>query len=225
VRNNTHVFINNNNEGQNDPSNIFEIRKIKHSDEVPAYKYLGVYFDPQLTFKFHISQLLKKLNRAIYTLRTVKNFLPTESMTALYYSLFHCHLIYACEIWSSASDNLLNQIYKKQKIAIRIINNSKYNDHTKPLFKMNGILPLEQLIQYTKLNFTHGIIYNRAPISFSDSLLTNAQNRQINHLYDRELRNDGDLYIPFLRTSQISKFPLISFPTLWNTLPPDLSMI
>jgi len=76
----THVFINNNNEGQNDPRNIFEIRRIKQSDDVPAYKYLGVYFDPQLTFKFHFSQLLKKLNRAIYTLRTVKHFLPKESV-------------------------------------------------------------------------------------------------------------------------------------------------
>jgi len=55
--------------------------------------------------------------------------------------------------------------------------------------------------------------------------LTNAQYRQYNNLYDRELRNDGDLFIPFARTSQILRFPLISFPTLWNSLPPDLSMI
>lgn len=130
-----------------------------------------------------------------------------------------------CEIWSSASDNLLSQIYKKQKTAIRVINNSKYNDHTKPLFKNSGILPLEQLIKYSKLHFIHGIIYNRAPISFNETLLTNAQYRQYNNFYDRELRNDGDLFIPFARTSQILRFPLISFPTLWNSLPPDLSMI
>jgi len=36
-------------------------------------------------------------------------------MEALYYSLFHCHLMYEGEIWFSAPVNLLNHIYKKKQ--------------------------------------------------------------------------------------------------------------
>jgi len=186
---------------------------------------LGVYFDPALTFKYHIQQLLTKLNQAIYLLRTVKNFLPKESIRLLYYSLFHCHLNYACEIWSSASDTLLNQIFKKQKIAIRLITNTRYNAHSTPLFKTEGILPLNLLIQFNKANFMQGIVQNKAPIIFNDTWMTNMQHRQLLNTYDRELRNDSELFIPFSRTNQLSRFPIISLPTIWNSLPSNVTIV
>jgi len=221
----THVYINNNNDNLPTNDNIFEIQRIKLTDKVPAYKYLGVYFDPTLTFKYHIQQIISKLNRALYLLRSVKNFLPKESLKLLYYSLFHCHLNYACEIWSSTSDSLINQIFKKQKNAIRIISNSKYNAHSSPLFRREGILPLNLLIQYNKSNFMQGIVQGRAPSILNNIWLTNMQNRQLTNTYDRELRNDSEFYIPLARTNQISRFPLISLPQLWNSLPPDLTIV
>ncbi len=39
----------------------------------------------------------------------------------------------------------------KQKEAIRIVCNAGYRDHTNPLFKQIGILPLDDLIKYSNL--------------------------------------------------------------------------
>ena len=61
-------------------------------------KFLGVYFDPSLNFKFHISTLKKKLSRALYALRTVKNTLNQKSLLLIYNSICHCHL---CCLFSS----------------------------------------------------------------------------------------------------------------------------
>jgi len=221
----TRVFIDNNNTGEAKPEHLIEIERIYPASENSAYKYLGIYLDPSLTFKAHLQKIHTKLSRALYTLRSVKHFLPQEALTNLYYSLFHCHLVYALEIWSSASENLLVDIYKKQKNAIRIITNSKYNTHTKPLFKQLSILPFPDLINYTKACFFQTVVQNTAPLSFSGVWPTNRNQRILTNNYDRDLRNDHELYIPFSRTNQISRFPLSSFPSFWNTLPPDISII
>jgi hypothetical protein len=80
----------------------------------------------------------------------------------LYYSLLHCHLVYALEVWSTASPSILQPLITKHKAAIGILANRKYKDHTEPLFQELSILPLPDLILATKLKFftlTNEIIY------------------------------------------------------------------
>ncbi len=149
------IFINNNNLVENDNNKIFKLNRVTNSDKNPAIKYLGVYFDENLNFKYHISYLSNKLSRALYSLRSAKNLLPLKSLKTLYFSLFHCHLIYAIEIWSSAPSSALQPLIIKQKTAIRIVANKKYNDHTEPLFKELSILPLPDLIISFNLKFFH----------------------------------------------------------------------
>jgi hypothetical protein len=98
----TGIFINNNNVDQNDPRLVHEIKRVLPTDKVPAIKYLGVYFDPNLNFKYHVQQLSAKLSRALFQIRRVKNILSSDALKILYYSLFHCHIVYAIEIWSLA---------------------------------------------------------------------------------------------------------------------------
>jgi hypothetical protein len=169
---NLDLFINNNNPNENDPSRIHLLSKVTSSDKIPAIKYLGVYFDPNLNFKYHISQISKKLSNALFSLRRAKNLLPANSLKTLYYSLFHCHLVYAIEIWSSAPQSSLSHLFTKQKAAIRIITNSAYNAHTEPLFKSLSILPLTSLILVLNLKFFHSYVYNYLPSSFSNTWLT-----------------------------------------------------
>lgn len=221
----TRVVIDNNNPGEQKAENIFEIKRITPNDECPVYKYLGIHLDPSLTFKYHIQKILSKLSRALYILRTVKNFLPINSLITLYYSLFHCHIIYGNEIWSSASDNLLNEIYKKQKIAIRLITNSKFNAHTQPLFKKYSILPFPDLVDYTKITLFQSIVQNHAPISLTGTWLTNREHRILNGIYQRELRDDQDYFVPFSRTNQLKRFVMPVLPLLWNQLPPSITII
>jgi Reverse transcriptase (RNA-dependent DNA polymerase) len=118
------IFINNNNLDQNEPSLIHEIVRVLPTDETPAIKYLGVYFDPNLNFKFHVQNIFKKLSHALFQIRRVKNILSEKALKTLYSSLFHCHINYAIEIWSCAAKSLLNELFLKQKTAVCIISNS-----------------------------------------------------------------------------------------------------
>ncbi len=218
------LVINNNNPNQSPLINLIKIQKISKNDPIPAIKYLGVYFDPELNFKYHIAQISKKLSRALFSIRQVKNILPTKSLIALYYSLFHCHLVYAVEIWGSASPSLLQPLIKKQKMAIRLISGANYNSHTEPLFKKLSILPLTNLITFFNLKLIHSFVYNTIPTAFNNTWLTNREHRlnQPNN-EDLALRNDNNLYIPFCHKSNLLRFPLFNLPKIWNSLPAILT--
>jgi len=209
------IFCNNNNLNENNPNLISELKRVTSDDNVPAVRFLGVYFDPQLTFKYHIEMIRNKLNKALYSLRLAKNILNCSSLLLLYHSLFHCHLNYCLPIWSCANNSLINGLYRMQKSAVRIISNVQYNAHTEPLFKKLEILPLPDLISFNCLQFFHRYSINYLPLSFIGTWTRNIERQQSQQIY---LRNQYDYDIPFARLTSTSKFPLTSFPKLWNSL-------
>ena len=134
---NISVFCNNNNLNVTQiESSIFPLKQVKPHDDISSVRFLGVLFDTDLNFKNHITSITTKISRGIYALRTAKNFLNPRSLKMLYYSLIHCYLIYGIQVWSCAPNFIINDLFKKQKIAIRLLSNSKYNAHTEPLFKL-----------------------------------------------------------------------------------------
>jgi len=225
---NIHVYIDNNNTDENLDKNKFEIQRILAADDNPTYKYLGILVDPHFSFKYHADQISAKLSRALYILRRSKNFLPEKSLLLLYYSLFHCHITYAAEVWTSVSDHLLHQIALKQKTALRIITNARYNAHTQPLFKKLNILPFKELVKYQRLVFFQTIVQKRAPTLFDNIWITNRDYRLNNIQPDnpyRELRDDNEFMIGFSRTKTLQRSPLFNLPLEWNQLPPEIQII
>jgi hypothetical protein len=212
------IFINNNNLNEFNPILLSKVERVTVDSETPAMKFLGVSFDPKLNFKHHVKLLSSKLSRSLYILRTVKNVLSQKALRTIYFSIFHCHLIYAIQIWSCANDGLLNEIFIKQKQAIRLINGAKYNAHTEPLFKKSGILPLRELSQFFKLQFIQQFKQGHLPVSLKDTWILNSARRREEDEEHRvyEMRNFDDFYIPFSRLSSLDRLPLTSFPKLWN---------
>ena len=72
---------------------IFESQKVK---------YLGIILDSRLTWKHHIVELGKKLNRAVGMLYKMRNMNCAQRiLISLYYSLFQSHLSYGIMAWGS----------------------------------------------------------------------------------------------------------------------------
>jgi hypothetical protein len=84
LNDNHRIHINNNNIGENDPKNIFTLQRVTDEDAVPAFKYLGVYFDENLNFKYHVNYSFKKLSSALFSVRSVRNLLPPNSLKTIY---------------------------------------------------------------------------------------------------------------------------------------------
>ena len=221
----TKIVVNNNNTDQNEDDFLQEIERIYSHSKVPAIKYLGVYFDPCLSFNYHIKILSSKLSRALFILKRVKNLLPLHALLSLYYTLFHSHISYASEIWSSTTQSNLKILLTKQKIDIRTISNLNYNSHTEPHFKNLKILPLDKLLLFSKMKLFQQSIQKTGPIALHNTWMRNRDRRIQDDEYHYELRNDDDFFTPAFRTDTISRLPLHQLPILWNTLPPNIQII
>ena len=218
------IMLNNNNAGENFADRISRIERVTTASSTPAMKFLGVYFDPKLNFKFHVKQLVSKLSRALFILRSVKTILSPAALRTIYFSVFHCHIIYAIQLWSCTNEGSLKVIFLKQKQAIRVINNSKYNEHTEPLFKKSAILPFFDLALFFKLQVIQQYSQGFLPLAINGTWQRNSE-RNLERQDEEEggvarglrvLRNEDDFYVPFSRLVSIDKLPLISFPTIWN---------
>ena len=169
-----HFFNNNDIDSINLPDQIHPIEIITNFSKVPAYKILGIYLDENFTFEYHFKVLHSKISKSLYSLNCVKHILPVKSLKTLYYALIHPHFLYCLPIISCSSKKNINLLTKSQKWAIQIINKSKYNAHTQPLFASSVlpylVLPISDLITQQNLHLIHAFVYNFLPFSFSNYL-------------------------------------------------------
>jgi hypothetical protein len=91
------------------------------------------------------------------------------------------------------------------------MSNSKYNEHTAPIFKKYNILPYDKIIKQAKLLFMHSIEYKYAPPSFNNIWRKNEQRAAT-----QALRDDDKYHLPPARTEAFKKIPLYSLPEEWN---------
>jgi hypothetical protein len=210
------VYIDFNNSNLKCQDKIFQMKCINTLHE-PIVKFLGLYIDSSLSFKYHINQLSKKISTSLYFLRSARNILTEKALKSLYYALIHSHLIYGIQIWSCTSPSIVKQLFIKQKNAIRVISNSSYNAHTEPLFKKLKILPLPSLIDFFKLQFMQQFSQGFLPSSFNETWTSNAiRNEGTDHIV---LRSNENFIIPFARLNTTMLHPLTSFPKIWENFP------
>lgn len=69
--------------------------------------------------------------------------------------MVHSNLVYCINVYGCANKTSMAPLFLKQKQAVRIVAKAGYRDHTAPIFEQLGILPIEQLIYYSKLKFMH----------------------------------------------------------------------
>ena len=118
--------------------------KLNPTDNV---KYLGIFQDKNLSWDYQVTQLSKKLSHANGVLYKLRKYIPKETITSVYYSIFYSHLTYACQVWSLTTQRNLDIINILQKNCLRIINFAAYNNHTNTLFYSYKLLKFEDIIK------------------------------------------------------------------------------
>lgn len=175
-------------------------------------KFLGITIDENLNWKEHILTTKNKISRTFYSLKMVKHILPQKTLKTLYQSLVQPHLDYGIMFWGGTHDTHLNKLIVTQKKIIRNITNSKYNEHTDPLFKGLKLLKLKQLyeLQASKLIYKASQGELPAPIAKLYKPNTNIHNH-----YTRQHQNP---HIRFRRTQLASNQINHKGPEIWTKL-------
>ena len=76
------------------------LSQVTVNSDVPAIKFLGIFIDPLLNFKYHSEKVLSKISKSMYFLRAVKHILSRAALKSVYYATVHSHFIYGIHIWS-----------------------------------------------------------------------------------------------------------------------------
>ena len=68
-----------------------------------SIKLLGVIIiiDSNMNWKLHTNMVKSKLYYGLLILRKLNNILHIHILKLIYYSVFHCHIIYCTHIWGN----------------------------------------------------------------------------------------------------------------------------
>ena len=201
-------------------------------------KYLGVIMDCHLNWKHHISNVSKKISRSIGIMYKLREFMNTNMLKNIYYSLIYSHIVYAIQVWGSACDTEMNKILILQKKAIRMMTR---NDHypqvpgplisTNPIFKDLQILKVEDVFKLHLLKFVFSCLSLITPSIFFDWFILNhtvhnyntVSNTTINMINYFEIDNVAETNILHIRSSRLvnygAKMLKVAGPKMWNNLP------
>ena len=134
------------------PELIIANRAIERTN---AIKFFGVLLDENITWKYHICSVEKKLAKDIGLLYQA-TYLPDESfLKTVYFSYIHSYLNYAKIAWASTYQTKLKTIHYHQKHAARIVFNQEKLTHSRPLLQSSNLLNVYQINLYQHLNFMH----------------------------------------------------------------------
>ena len=179
-------------------------------------KFLGILLDEHLTWKYHITDLYRKLTRTSGIFFKIRHYIPLQPLVSLYNSLFSSFLCYGITAWSLTYDTYLNQLYLLQKKIVRCISFSHFAAPSTPIFHSLKILKLEDIIHSTILPFVYKALNKISPTCFHNYFTPNSSV----HRFGTCQVIRGDLFKSFKNTNLYGLKSIKYFGSkLWNTLP------
>ena len=109
---------------------------------------LGVVMDSKLTWKPQLAVVSRKVNRALYGLRSFSPCTTEALRKRLVGALVICHLDYCCAVYLDVTDELQNRLQKLQNGCVRYVCGVRKREHITPYRKKLDWLDIERKRSY-----------------------------------------------------------------------------
>ena len=177
---------------------------------VNTFNFLGITLDKNLSWTIHAEKIGRKISKTIGIMTKMKHFLPKEILLTLYNALIVPHINYGILCWKPK----INNIFKLQKKAIRIIDNKRYNSHTNPIFKSLNLLKAPDICALHELKFCYKLENRLLPSYYLNNLFI--RNFEL-HSYN--VRNNDNLHLPRVRHEFAKSSIQYIIPITFNNAP------
>lgn len=154
-------------------------------------KFLGVWFNENLNWNTHITQLSNELARTVGMLYRIAHIVPLWLKMQLYNTLFYSKLCYGALVWGTTTNQNYKKLITLQKRMLRIYINYTgciSNLRTAPLFCKHSMLRADQ-IYYFKL--LQNIYRNKEKLTDSEPNITHYCFRHSNRHTPKTRTNYG----------------------------------
>ena len=178
---------------------------------------LGVIFDPDLSFKSHISNVCRTSFFQIRQLRQIRSSLDTNSAIILANALVSSKLDYCNSLFHSLPDTSISRLQRVQNSLARVVVPSiKRSQHISPTLRKLHWLPIHQRIQYKIAALTFKTLHHKQPSYLVDLLVP--------YVPTRNLRSSDQhlLTVPNIKSAIGRRSFQFAAPSIWNTLPLSL---
>lgn len=129
---------------------------VRHDDEpieeCTTVKFLGIYIDANLTWKGHVTEVCKKINRFTYALYRLTKLSNQDTALVAYHGYVCSTLRYGLVLWGNSVD--VNRAFLIQKRCIRAICGVGPMVSCRPLFKKLKLLTLPAMYIFDICIFT-----------------------------------------------------------------------
>ena len=135
------------------------------------------------------------------------------SLINLYYAFAYPYLSYCIHVWGTTYSTYIEKLFKIQKRMIRIISNSRYLDHTDPLFKKLNLLKISSIYKYSIALLMYKVEYNMIPNVMKHFFVSNTQ------VHSHNTRQALLFHIPDFKHIKSNSSLIYQGPLIWNALP------
>ena len=186
-------------------------------DEIPISqvehtKFLGVYIDQCLDWRYHTKYVTNIISKYIGILYRLKHCLPRDTLFSLYKTLVLPYIQYCNIVWADSNNCRLQSIHIKQKKIIRLCTNAAWLAHSPPLFRKLTTLTVYDIHKLQKVSFIYRFFNNNLPSNYNNFFVKNntlhGYGTRVSHLLRPSIFNT-DLARHTIKTQG---------PHLWNSL-------
>ena len=162
--------------------------------QVTFVKFLGVKIDEELTWKNHISSVLKTNIKCTGLIAKLRHYTNRNTLKLIYYALAYPYLTYGNLVWGNTYPTRLQKIMNVQKKIVRLI---CFKSYSEPLFLDLKILNVYKINDYLCSIFMYRFFYyqNNLPDFYCDYFKQNSE------LHNYNTRNSTKLHVNFQRTN------------------------
>ena len=160
--------------------------------------FLVSFLDENVSWKYHLSELSKKLSRTCGIFFKVRHLLPTSVLVSLYNSLFSSFLQYGIIVWGLTYDTHTKPIYLLQKKVFRAIAFKSFTSPSTPILSDLKILKLYDLFDLKLLIFVYESVNRISPFFFHNFIETLAAV----HHYGTKQASKDDIFMTRRNTLQ-----------------------
>ena len=176
-------------------------------ERVKSFKLLGVYISEDLTWGVHCDYIIKKANRRLYALRTLKKCgVPTSDLITVYCSLIRSVIEYASAVFANLPKYLSGALEGIQKRALRII---LPNLHYDEALILSGLPSLED----RRAAACESFMRNLKP---SNPVFGLAMSGRVTTVHSYSLRSCRNYNNKMCKTKRLSEFVSVKYLNFWS---------
>ncbi len=177
------------------------------------HPYAHSTMETNLKWDDHINNMIPKISAKIGFLRSLRNIVPTDTLTQIYNAIVQPHLDYGDAVYDSASQTSKYRLQKLQTRAVRLIMGSGPHTSRNLIFNKLKWLSLQQRRDFHKYILVYKCRMGLAPQYLFDMFIANNSNHSCN------TRNATQLIATITRTAYYYCSFTVSDLNLWNSLP------